>query len=247
MLRHKMIMLFALTAITTLSVFSTNASAQCRDTWITRAVQEITGRAVRGSGDSNECNKMNYGGGTWSTFEDLKSKVEVAGTCKDPLITQAYKDSAGLGRTPEGWGTKGECNPKLYNNGSWSSYNQLRDLIKEVKAALVLMAFRPEIVVIPGRNPATTSNALGITFISDGKIKPEVKLVGQDGGTLIGNDVAGLVGNDGAGVVPRGGEILKIAENAGTVAAGAGNAVWPSRVLNSTNVKNLPRGLKLKY
>jgi hypothetical protein len=239
-------MLFACAAMLALSSLTT-ANAQCRDAWISRAVQEITGRPVKGTGDSDECNKMNYGGGTWSSLEDLKSKVQVAGICKDPWITQAYKDPQGVGRTPEGWGTKGQCNTKLYNNGSWNSYNHLRTLVKDLNTSLVAFGVLPEVFVIPGRNPATSSNALAIAFVNNGKIQPQAKLVGQDGATLIGNDSAGLVGNDGASVVPTAGGSIAIANNAPLVAAGAGNAVWPNKTLFSTNVKNLPGGLKLKF
>jgi hypothetical protein len=238
--------LFAWAAVLTLATLST-ANAQCRDAWISRAVQEITGRPVRGSGDRDECNKMDYGRGSWSSFEDLKSKVQVAGICKDTWITQAYKDPQGAGHVPEGWGTIGQCNVKLYNNGTWGSYNHLRNLVRELKTSLVTEGILPEVFVIPGRNPATNSNALAVAFVMKGKIQPQAKLIGLDGSTLIGNDVAGLVGNDGASQEVKGGTIVQKASDGQLIAAGGGNATWPRQVTSSTTVKNLSGGLKLKF
>ncbi|MGA2185787.1 MAG: hypothetical protein ABSH47_22440 [Bryobacteraceae bacterium] len=47
----------------------------CRDSWIRSAVQQVTGRAPSGYGDYNECWAGNYGGGQWSSYQDLVNKV----------------------------------------------------------------------------------------------------------------------------------------------------------------------------
>lgn len=54
----------------------TNAYAgQCRDPWVTRAVTQVTGRQPSGSGDSGDCDYRRYGGGRWTTYDDLVGKV----------------------------------------------------------------------------------------------------------------------------------------------------------------------------
>jgi hypothetical protein len=50
--------------------------AGCSRSEITRAVREVTGRAVNGSGDAGECNPQRYGG-QWSSYRDLLNKVAV--------------------------------------------------------------------------------------------------------------------------------------------------------------------------
>lgn len=50
-------------------------NGNCRDPWVTRAIKETIGRDPNGSGDTGECNYMNYGNGHWSDYEDLKRKV----------------------------------------------------------------------------------------------------------------------------------------------------------------------------
>ncbi|HEX7889241.1 MAG TPA: hypothetical protein VF522_07790 [Ramlibacter sp.] len=54
-----------------------NAGA-CKDPWVTRAIQEVKGRAPQGSGSSGECDIHRYGGGRWSSYPDLVGKVKTA-------------------------------------------------------------------------------------------------------------------------------------------------------------------------
>ena len=54
-----------------------------------------------------------------------------AAQCRDPWINNAYKDVAG--RSPVGEYEGGECNIRLYNNGSWSSYDELKGHVRELK------------------------------------------------------------------------------------------------------------------
>ena len=55
-----------------------------------------------------------------------------AGTCRDPWINNAYRDT-GLGQ-PSGNDNRGECNVKLYGNGSWSSYDDLKDKVRAYRS-----------------------------------------------------------------------------------------------------------------
>lgn len=49
--------------------------------------------------------------------------------CRDPWVSQAVREVQG--RPANGSGELGECNIKLYGNGSWSSYP---DLLNKVRA-----------------------------------------------------------------------------------------------------------------
>lgn len=48
-----------------------HAEAQCANPNITSAFQTALRRAPRGSGNSGECNPVNYGGGSWASQTDL--------------------------------------------------------------------------------------------------------------------------------------------------------------------------------
>ena len=53
-------------------------AGNCRDPWVTKAVTQVQGRTPNGSGDSGECDYRRYGGGKWSTYDDLVGKVRTA-------------------------------------------------------------------------------------------------------------------------------------------------------------------------
>lgn len=69
-------LLAALTAAALFSTASPALSGECRDPWVTQAIREITGRAPNGSYESGECRYTNYGGGQWSSYADLRVKVQ---------------------------------------------------------------------------------------------------------------------------------------------------------------------------
>lgn len=100
--------------------------SECSDRWVTQALVEVYGR---GAYDRNtQCTINRYGGGQWSSYADLKTKVEKSGMCRDPWVGQAVYFATG--RNPVGVGTttrstSGECNIYLYGNGQWSSFSGL--------------------------------------------------------------------------------------------------------------------------
>ena len=55
-----------------------SANGVCHDPWVTSAIKQVMGRAPNGSGNSGECNIYRYGGGHWSSYGDLVSKVKIA-------------------------------------------------------------------------------------------------------------------------------------------------------------------------
>ena len=75
--------IFALLAlIASAGFFSVPANAQiriysgeCRDPWVTQAIQEVVGRKPRGDGNEGECEIQRYGNGSWSNYPDLVNKV----------------------------------------------------------------------------------------------------------------------------------------------------------------------------
>lgn len=57
------------------AAFSSFAPGVCRDPWVTRAVNEVTGRTPKGYGELGECNMYLYGKGSWQNYPDLLTKV----------------------------------------------------------------------------------------------------------------------------------------------------------------------------
>lgn len=125
-------------AVATLAMAGAAQAGTCRDPWVTQAVQQVTGHAPNGSYESGDCNIHNYGGGSWSSYPDLITKVRAhfgmqasaAGVCRDPWVTRAVTQV--MGRAPQGSGESGECNIHRYGGGSWSSYD---DLVHKVQVA----------------------------------------------------------------------------------------------------------------
>lgn len=120
------------------------AIAACNDAWVTSAVKEVTGREPNGSGNSGDCNIYNYGNGSWNSYDDLKNKVRTyfsqravlnqtatqstSGQCNDAWVTSAVKEVTG--HAPNGSGNSGDCNIYNYGNGSWNSYDDLKNKVK---------------------------------------------------------------------------------------------------------------------
>lgn len=107
----------------------TSVNAQC-DPWIIKAYQEL----YRRTPSSTECNIRNYNNGSWNNYTELvsyikkyNSQASTPSVSCDPWIVQIYKNE--FGREPNAT----ECNIKNYNNGSWSSYDQLKGYIRQYK------------------------------------------------------------------------------------------------------------------
>jgi hypothetical protein len=211
------------------AAFGGRAEAQCRDPWVGQAIQQVAGRAAVGSGDSDECDYHRYGGGNWNSYTDLVSKVQAAGVCTDPWISRAYRD---LGRTPAGWGGANECNIRLYGNGSWGSYDQLKGYVQGYIGALGGIRFTT--VIRPGLDPATDNNALAVVAAQGGTALLKAQVIDGSGTPLIGQDSASIVASGGGNLVASGGGNL--------VASGGGNYT-----LQSVNSTSLPGGLTLRY
>ena len=102
-----------------------SAQAQCKDAWVTQAVNEVKGSPIVAS----DCTVTNYGGGHWTTYADLKAKVTAyftSGVCVDAWVTQAVRAVKG---SVNGGGTARDCNVSNYGNGQWSSYPDLQNKV----------------------------------------------------------------------------------------------------------------------
>ncbi|HYH15556.1 MAG TPA: hypothetical protein VD794_10060, partial [Flavisolibacter sp.] len=105
-------------------------SANC-DPWIVQIYKSEFGREP----NATECNIKNYNNGSWASYDQLKSYIRqyktqttaAPATNCDLWIVDIYKKE--FGREPNAT----ECNIRNYNNGSWSSYDELKRYIKQYK------------------------------------------------------------------------------------------------------------------
>jgi hypothetical protein len=145
------------------------------------------------------------------------AEMKQRGPCSDPWITWAHLDATAGIYDPVGFGTYGECNPKFYNNGSWSNYTDLYNAVREYRSSLSQAGVSWNRVAQPNGTIAFYANVGGEKF---GVIGKGMRI---QNGKLIGNDSAGLVGNDGASLVAAGGGNMVAAGGGNMVAAGGGN------------------------
>lgn len=64
---------------------SRSAVAQCTDAWVSEGIKVVMGRPALGSGNTGECNIYRYGGGAWSSKQDLINKISIASSYR--LVT----------------------------------------------------------------------------------------------------------------------------------------------------------------
>ncbi len=182
-------------------------AGQCRDPWVTRAIEQVTGHQPSGTYEAGDCNIHNYGGGHWSSYADLVTKVRAhfgatrtaAGVCHDPWVTNAVRQV--MGRAPAGSGNSGECNIYRYGAGHWSSYN---DLVHKVMVAFGRVpASRPPafnrsggpVRILPGTNGGHVIAAGGGNVIAAG------------GGNVIAAGGGNVIAAGGGMSLPRAGEM----------------------------------------
>lgn len=182
----------------------------CQDPWVTQAVTEVTKRAPNGSGSSGECDIKRYGGGRWSSYPDLVSKVKVAfgtsapsapsaGSCKDPWVTQAVTEV--MKRAPKGSGTSGECDIYRYGGGRWSSYP---DLVSKVKTAFGMN-------IAGSAKPGSGGNNLG-------SLNPS-----QNGGRVVSPGGGNVISPGGGNVISPGGGNVISPGGGNVISTGGGN------------------------
>ncbi len=151
--------------------------------------------------------------------------------CSDPWVSYAVsvaKSSPGVVGRAAGEGPTGECNIKLYNNGSWGSYDEL---VRHAKATISMLASQNVKYEMVGGSPK-------VVLIDPRKGIPAQAVIAQPI----------ISGNAGAFVPPA----PIISGGAGNIiSGGAGNVVAPSQrnVFNADGAKyafKLPGGAQLR-
>lgn len=99
------------------------------------------------------------------------------GPCRDPWVSMAIRRV--MGRAPQGQGDFGECNYRMYNNGSWNSYNELAQAVKLALGNVAKGGVRFEIT--------RAGVGAAIKVLHSGTIVDtmQIKLIGQDGASLV--------------------------------------------------------------
>lgn len=146
-------------------------------------------------------------------------KYRKEGPCSDPWISWAHVDASAGTDSAVGFGTYAQCNPKWYNNGSWSNYTELYNAVREYRNSLYQAGIKWSRVPQSDGTIAFVTTIDGQKFgaIAKGLAIKDGKLVAAGGGNLVAAGGGNLVGNDGASLVAAGGGNL--------VAAGGGNVV----------------------
>ena len=133
------------------------------------------------------------------------------GECRDPWVTRAVSFSRGLTNGVAGLGDYGECNPANYNNGQWSSYDQLYKAVQAARYAIGHEGLYWDKMVLPNGNTAI--------YLSD-----------KNGKVIDGRVFAGVRASSGstaaegaATVVAQSGGKLQIASLVGTIAISTGS------------------------
>ncbi|MCE3282987.1 MAG: hypothetical protein K0Q66_1724 [Chitinophagaceae bacterium] len=189
--------------------FTNGLQAQSTDPWITKAYKEIYNKTP----NAEESKISNYNNGSWGGYCELVSYIVTYNNAKsgshikgDPWIFKAYCEL--YNRVPTFW----ETNIKNYNNGSWSSYDELKKFIQEYFTSLS----NNKLEVKMAKAQGAKSNELAVVFVLDGKIQA-ANLIGNDAGSLlaIGGEainakgVTKLIGMDGATLIGMDGATLK--------------------------------------
>jgi hypothetical protein len=175
-------------AVAATAAIAKPAQAQCTDPWITQAIRELWGRTPSGSGGTGECAIGLYGGGSWSSYTELKNLVMSSKFCGDPWVGEAVYLQ--YGRRPVGSASVGECNTMLYT-GYWTSYPDLKAKVRSSLSGLSSASMRFD----ASGNMLTPS---GTVYRDKIRLGLSNRIVGQDGTSLVpgtGNVVAGGAGN----------------------------------------------------
>ena len=189
---------------------SNNQSAPAGDPWIIDIYKKLYNRAPNAS----ELKVSNYNNGSWSSYQQLTELIKdyqnrlnsrtapaVAG---DPWIIDIYKKV--YGRSPNA----AELRISNYNNGRWSSYEELKGYIQQYQNSLRANNIRRERPGAPGNG-----SGLGGNVIAPGG----ANVVSPGGGNVVSPGGANVVSPGGANVVSPGG--------ANVVSPGGGNVVSP--------------------
>ena len=130
------------------------------------------------------------------------AQAKAANFCSDPWITWGIWWVTASTRNPSGVGTTGECNPQLYNGGSWNSFDQLQQAIHDSLNAIAAGGARITLADI-GSNRLQVTTDLGSGFATTVIVAGH--LVASGGGNLVASGGGNLISQDGATLVASGG------------------------------------------
>ena len=214
----------------------------CSDPWITIAINDVFGntRKIQGGGETGECNKSLYNGGTWSNYAELYKAVKtyfdkqtaanaqpwypadvqrwVNNPCADARISWGLWNETAMMQKPQG-GV--DCDPANYN------LSQVKDAPAMDRQIEAYRRWQRSALTL---GPVITSNGLRTQQITDlrsgASINLEVgRVVAQGGGNLVSTNGGNVVGPGGASVVAQGGGNLLTSDGAGIVSHDGGTLV----------------------
>ncbi|HEV7330651.1 MAG TPA: hypothetical protein VGN63_06375 [Flavisolibacter sp.] len=224
-MRTKPILTFIVTAL----LFSATVKAQSCDPWITQAYKQLYGRTP----STAECNIRNYNSGSWSSYAELVGYIAGHNRYKsgnflkgDPWIFQAYVEL--YNRIPNAW----EVNIQNYNNGSWGSYAELKNYIKQYQNAMSKNGIKT--------NVGKLNNNTAVVFTDNNNNVLAVDLVKLDGGQVISAGGGNVISAGGGNVISVGGGNLTINQSTPGVSFGG------DRTIQSTGTKVVATAGKTK-
>lgn len=121
----------------------------------------------------------------------------VQAQCRDAWVTDAIRSVHN--RVPNGAGEAGECNVKLYNNGSWSSKNELIGHVRTVNSALYKERLNFGVFKLKNNSFDTgLVNASNRIVASGGGniTAQQASMVASGGGNIVASGGGNLIGND---------------------------------------------------
>jgi len=117
--------------------------------------------------------------------------------CRDPWINQAYRE---LGKTPVGQGEAGQCNIKLYNNGTWGPYSELKGYVQQFLGSGITTGY----AMLPNGNSAlailTPDNQVAISLLNAAG-----NIISGGAGNMVAAGAGNLVSPGGGNMVAAGG------------------------------------------
>lgn len=132
-----------------------------------------------------------------SALVGLLAASAVQAQCRDAWVTDAIR--AVHSRAPSGAGEAGECNVKLYNNGSWASKNELIGHVRTVNSALYRERLNFAVIKLNNNNFDTglVNPSNKIVASGGGNItEQQARMVSSGGGNMVASGGGNLIGND---------------------------------------------------
>ncbi|HEY0667962.1 MAG TPA: hypothetical protein VGD22_07290 [Sphingobacteriaceae bacterium] len=197
------------------------AQSNC-DPWIVSIYKQLYNRQP----SADECNIRNYNNGSWSSYQQLtgfikgyqssrsggsSSALSPSMVTGDPWIMEIYQKT--YGRRPNSW----ELNIRNYNNGSWSSYDELAGYIRQFQKSLSDNGLVIETALLNDR--------YNLVAIKKGNEYLSANILENKGGNVVAAGGANVISAGGANVVSAGGANVVSAGGANVVAAGGGNVI----------------------